>query len=561
MKESTITTSSLVYFQNPNYAGTRTDVAHGDMEVFAPYSSNWTQRSVSVGNPDALRTFIWSMVDVANPNQSYAGHVESYVLNNIPDLENEYPSSQYPLQYVGLDTTLAVPVWVQVHIDSAGEPNAFAATSLINGTATTTTTLVSPQTNGVMGFIGTLEGSAAYVALNCGIYDGASHEVNWQTEGSLTMVYEKGVLTFTGTDLPEGWTFSDPVRQTDGSWICSLSADAVPSGQTITVSAEPDVIADDGVDASILTALVTDTTSGEPVSGIAVTWKSDLGTVEPTTSTTGSDGTARASLTSLVTGDATVTASLASGTSATALVTVTDEPIPSITLFSETNYQGKSKEVKVHREVILRDSLSVWQWKSVKLNGLRLLAYSWVLNEPDDIKDTDFRTYRDIYEVVDSPDLTTDFPQLITIPAVAAVPLDEDDVVIRIMLTSELSEGFVINSPAYYHTYENDILVSACAANRGVSTTGVVHYFNKQRDTIRKLMFIVNMTEDGHQATPYWHGLNISAIWNEDLQYPEVFLYTKDDKEEFPWTFIQGVPVELEKAGSYAVDLTITGYK
>lgn len=339
MKQPSATVSSLAFFQNPYYAGTRTNVSHGDTEVFAPYSGEWLQRSVGIDAPDKLRAFIWSMVDVSNVNQSYAGHVENYVKNAIPDLEQAYYSPQYPLQYVGLDTSLSVPVWVQVQVTTENSANAFAATTLINGTPTTVTTLVSPITEGVMGFIGASSGSSTYVTLNCGVYNSASHEIIWQTESSLMMKYINGQLEFSDeSSLPDGWTFSSPMQQLDGSWKCILTDNAVPSDEGITVDSDTDSIVDNGVDGATVTAKVTNS-GGQPAQGETVTWSSTLGTVTPPTSITGVDGKTMATLTVLgSTGTATVTGTLKSGTNSSVNIAVTDSAADeTITVSSNTD--------------------------------------------------------------------------------------------------------------------------------------------------------------------------------------------------------------------------------
>ncbi|WP_330986224.1 MULTISPECIES: Ig-like domain-containing protein, partial [Enterobacterales] len=174
-----------------------------------------------------MRPYIWSNVNPGNLTQSYSGHTESYVSASLPVLETAYPSSQYPLQYLGLDNTLAVPVIVELEGPFVGL-DTYAATAFVPGSATQQTTLAAPNIPGALGFIGTTAGSSTHVELIFGKFNDTNGQVEWSTNGSLDMTRDGTQLVFGNmTGLPEGWTFHTPVKQADGSWRVTLSGGAV----------------------------------------------------------------------------------------------------------------------------------------------------------------------------------------------------------------------------------------------------------------------------------------------------------------------------------------------
>lgn len=224
MTKSITDTSSLVLYSLPNYAGTATTVDHGDTGIIATSASVWNERSLSISDSDEMCAFIWSSVDTGNPAQSYTGHTEQYISASIPDLMEAYPSPQYSLQYLGLDSALAVPVMVQADSTFTGQ-NCFASTSVVYGSATSVTTLVLPGSSGAMAFIGPMNGASALATLMTGTFDSITGLVTWQSSASVMLVYTDGLVTLSSvTDLPDGWSFGTPVQQDDGSWLISLTS-------------------------------------------------------------------------------------------------------------------------------------------------------------------------------------------------------------------------------------------------------------------------------------------------------------------------------------------------
>lgn len=323
-KESNAT-SQLVFYTQPNFAGVPNQVDHGKYGIIASSSSLWLEQSVSVLQSDTMRAYIWSNVDTADPLKSYFGHVEDYVTRSQSNLKETYPSAQYSLQYLGLDSALAVPILVKMAGDFSRE-NTFAATAIVPYSTTSTTTLGVVRTTSAIGFIGNIAGSTTYISLEFGIWDIFTGQVKWTSEGSLIAVYDGLQLSLIDqVGLPEDWVWGTPVQQANGSWLISLSAGAADNSIISTLVTNDNSIVDDGVEAATLTATVIDSVSGAVQPGETVYWSTTLGDLSGTSSVTDATGQATIALTAdSVIGTATVTASLANQSSKTQTITITD---------------------------------------------------------------------------------------------------------------------------------------------------------------------------------------------------------------------------------------------
>ena len=215
--------SSLVFYSLPNYAGTALRAAHGQTGIVASSAGSWAEQSVSVPGSDNMYTFLWSAVDTGNPALSYTGHVEQYVTASIPNIAATLPGPQYPLQFLGIDATLAVPVLVQLSGEFIAQ-NCFASSSLVPGSSTSVSTFVSSANEGALAFIQNINGASTLASLMIGTLDEASGNVIWSGSGSVMLIYSNDTLTFSSVSgLPEGWTFGNPVLQADGSWLITLT--------------------------------------------------------------------------------------------------------------------------------------------------------------------------------------------------------------------------------------------------------------------------------------------------------------------------------------------------
>lgn len=227
MNASIPNASSLVFYSLPNFAGSSLVAAHGQTGIVASSAASWVERSVSVPGTDGMYTFIWSAVDTGNPAMSYAGHDEQYIKASLPYIENAFPSPQYPLQYLGINASLAVPVFVQLSGNFPAE-NCLAATALVPGSVNSVTTFASSQHDGALGFIQPVNGASTLVSLMIGTLSDVDGTVQWMSAASLMLVFANNVLTLSAiSSLPDGWTFGTPTLQSDGSWLVTLSAGQV----------------------------------------------------------------------------------------------------------------------------------------------------------------------------------------------------------------------------------------------------------------------------------------------------------------------------------------------
>ena len=221
---TSVQASSLVFYSMPNYAGTALRAVHGQTGIVASSSISWAEQSVSVPGTDNMYTFIWSSVDTGNPTLSYTNHVEQYVTDSIPNMASALPDPQYPLQFLGIDATLAVPVFVQLSGEFAAQ-NCFASSSLVPGSSSSVSTFTSFENEGAIAFIQNINGASTLASLMIGTLDDASGMVSWSGSGSVMLVYNNDTLTFSSVSgLPESWSFNNPVLQADGSWLVTLTA-------------------------------------------------------------------------------------------------------------------------------------------------------------------------------------------------------------------------------------------------------------------------------------------------------------------------------------------------
>jgi hypothetical protein len=254
----------------------------------------------------------------------YLGHREDSIPVTQDDLTLLYASSdQFPLNYLGVDPSMVAVVWLDVDAVQSG-PNAVASFSQVDFTTTSITTLSLPGHPGALGFVGKSAGSSVLASCQYGDYSSSEGTVSWTGTGSLLLAGTGGAITV--SDLgggPDGWVFSQPRLQPDGSWVVTVES-GVPATDTISsVTASPGSIVDDGVSASVITATVLDG-SDQPAGGVTVNWSTTLGNLSVTSSVTGSDGHATTTLTdSGVPGTATVTATI-TGSSQSATVIITD---------------------------------------------------------------------------------------------------------------------------------------------------------------------------------------------------------------------------------------------
>lgn len=313
--------SSLIFYTGKNYAGSAQQVTHGVTGMLAGGSAAWSYQSVALS---AMESYVFSTVNTADASVNYLGHVEAVISVSQTDLTLLYPSSdQFPLNYLGLDPAQAAVVWLDVNAMQA-VPNAVASTALPGGGITSLTTLSLPGRRGALGFVAKTEGSSVVASCRYGDYDTANGTVAWRGIGTLILEYTGGiVMLINGGGFPAGWTFSAPQLQGDGSWAVTLEG-GVPASDTISsVTANPASIMNDGVSSSVITATVLNG-SGQPDSGVTVTWATTLGTVMPGSSVTDVNGLANTTLTDSGTpGTATVTASI-TDSSKSVDVTVTD---------------------------------------------------------------------------------------------------------------------------------------------------------------------------------------------------------------------------------------------
>lgn len=306
--------SSLIFYTQPNFGGQNAiNVSHGETGDIANGSGEWLYRSVAMAN---MRAFAFSEVNPADSSINYLNHIESLLSANCVDLQTLWPSAQVPLHYLGVDPSLVVPVWL--HIDASQQvPNAIAAQFVVGVSTTQISALTLPGRDGMLGLPGRTDGSAVSAYCPFGDYDPSTGQVTWSGNGNIVLEYRGGqinILAYSG--FPDGWSFSEPRQNADGSWVVELNATVVPDSLIISsLYADKNSIKNDGIDAATFTATVIDALTQLPASGQTVYWHTTLGSLSSASTVTNTQGQCTNQLTSLTTGTATITASLENGDS------------------------------------------------------------------------------------------------------------------------------------------------------------------------------------------------------------------------------------------------------
>ena len=530
---------SLIFYGGKNYSDGQTgniNVAHGDIGEIAAGSANWIYQSVAMSG---MHAFAFSDVAPASSGEIYLHHIEDVISASIPDLTALYPSAQFPLNYLGLDPTIATIVWLDIDTSQVA-PNALASTSMVGGSITSITTLSLPGRIGALGFVAMIQGSSVVANCQYGDYDSASGTVSWAGTGTVVLEYINfAVSLISATGFPEEWTFSSPTMQSDGSWRIRLSG-AVPTNNTISdLSADKTAIVNDGVDAATLVATVQNN-SLQPVADVTVNWSTTIGQLSAASSVTNANGQATIVLTdSGDTGSAKVVAQLESGFSRSLDIMVTEKSTDEVTLFSSTNYQGTSSTLMDHSSVQLRNALSLWNWKSARLGTERLYAHTVLGN-----KETfDFRTYRDSYADADTTDLTTSYPQGISASLVQGVALNSDDVVVRVVLfSSQQGENLVAIA-----TQSWPILENTASVMNGINTvSGVLAIFSRlAARTVIPLQ--VGTLDPGTGLVDWQISTSLIARWDSNNNIPSLTL----DPVATPDGWLLGAMMPLTHAGEY----------
>lgn len=219
-------TSTLVFYSEPNEAGVPIQVVHGLMGIIATSDNDWREKSVSILGTDNLHAWISSSVETSISTKCYFNHVEEMATHTINFLQNAFPSPQYTLGFMGVDSDLATLVTLALDTSTTpDQPDALAATWFLPESNSQLTTLSLPAQPGALGFVGTTQGSSTFVSALYGIFSTATGQVAWTGSGSLMLNWDgQQVYLSDVTGFPSGWSFGTPVLQPDGSWLVALGS-------------------------------------------------------------------------------------------------------------------------------------------------------------------------------------------------------------------------------------------------------------------------------------------------------------------------------------------------
>lgn len=535
--------SSLVFYSLPNYTGTALHVGHGQTGIAASSATSWAERSVSVPGTDNMFTFLWSSVDTGNPNFVYTGHQEQYITANVPDIASALPDPQYPVQFLGIDASFALPVFVQLSGEFAGQ-NCFASSTLVPGSTTRVSTFTSPINKGAIAFIQNTNGASAYASLLIGTLDEASGTVTWTDSGSVMLIYSNDMLTFSSASgLPDGWSIGNPARQADGSWLVMLSDTSLPATAEISsLTSDKTRLENNGTDTATFSAAITDSASGLAFANVPVEWNTTLGNLSTNDSLTNSSGIATVALTD--TGDAgtaTVMARIGNGSAKSLTINVVTSS-GNATFYSETSYQGEMLEVEEHDSVQIRTNLRQWLWKSIRVGAERVLSQTVIENE-----DTfNFLGYADNVDVTDVDDITT-FYDLETFSQVAAIALGSNDIVIRgTLLSADPTSSLVACAKQSWPS----AMMTATLNGVGKGNNGIIAVMDKTQKTTTIPLLVGTLNTAGNAIWTY--EASLIASWDAVNQIPVVMLSGGDSQD-----LLLGPVTTTALSGEYTVPLVV----
>lgn len=535
--------SSLVFYSLPNYAGDALRVAHGQTGIVASSGSLWAEQSVSVPGADNLYTFLWSSVDIGNPAFSYTGHVERYITTSIPNIASSLSMPQYPLQFLGVDATLAVPVFVQLSGEFISQ-NCFASSSLVPGSSTKVSTFASFANEGALAFIQNTNGASTVASLTIGTLNEASGTVTWSTSGSVMLIYNNDTLTFASVSgLPAGWSFGHPLRQEDGSWLVILSVASLPATAEISsLTSDKSSIENNGTDIATFSATVIDFASKQALANVPVDWNTTLGNLSVRNSLTNNSGIATVTLTD--TGDigtATVMARISNGSAKSQAINLIVSS-SNVLLYSETNYRGELFELQEHASVQMRTALRQWLWKSARVGVKRLFSRTVI----QDINNFNFWGYADNVSANDVADITTLYDSKIS-PWVEATALGSNDIVIRsTLLSSDPTSSLVACAEQSWPS----AMTTASFTIAGKSNNGIIAVMDKTQKKITIPLLIGELSSAGNAL---WTGsTSLIVTWDEVNQMPVLTLAGGDSQD-----LLLGPVIITATSGEYAVSLFI----
>lgn len=535
--------SSLVFFSLPNYAGDTLRVVHGQTGLVASSGSLWAEQSVSVPGTDNLYTFLWSSVDIGNPAFSYTGHVEHYITTSIPNIASSLSMPQYPLQFLGVDATLAVPVFVQLSGEFSSQ-NCFASSSLVPGSSTKVSTFASFANEGALAFIQNINGASTLASLTFGTLNEASGTVMWSASGSVMLVYNNDTLTLASVSgLPAGWSFGPPLRQDDGSWHVILSVASLPATAEIgSLTSDKTSIENNGTDTATFSATVIDSASEQALANVSVDWNTTLGNLSARTSLTNSSGIATVTLTD--TGDigtAMVMARISNGSAKSQAINLVVSSSNAL-LYSEKNYQGELFELQEHASVEMRTALRQWLWKSARVGVKRLFSRTVI----QDVNNFNFLGYADNVSANDVADITTLYDSK-TSPCVEATALGSNDIVIRsTLLSSDLKSALVVCAEQSWPS----TMKTASLTIAGKSSSGIIAVIDKTQEKITIPLLMGELNSAGNAV---WIGsTSLIAAWDDVNQMPVVMLAGGDSQD-----FVLGPVTTTATSGEYAVSLFV----
>ncbi|WP_312228413.1 Ig-like domain-containing protein [Pseudescherichia sp.] len=535
--------SSLAFYSLPNYAGDTLRVVHGQTGLVASSGSLWAEQSVSVPGTDNLYTFLWSSVDIGNPAFSYTGHVEHYITTSIPNIASSLSMPQYPLQFLGVDAALAVPVFVQLSGEFSSQ-NCFASSSLVPGSSTKVSTFASFANEGALAFIQNINGASTLASLTFGTLNEASGTVMWSASGSVILVYNNDTLTLASVSgLPTGWSFGPPLRQDDGSWLVILSVASLPATAEIgSLTSDKTSIENNGTDIATFSATVIDSASEQALANVSVDWNTTLGNLSVRTSLTNNSGIATVTLTD--TGDigtATVMARISNGSAKSQAINLVVSSSNAL-LYSETNYQGELFELQEHASVQMRTALRQWLWKSARVGVKRLFSRTVI----QDVNNFNFLGYADNVSANDVADITTLYDSK-TSPWVEATALGSNDIVIRsTLLSSDLTSTLVACAEQHWPA----TMTTASLTIAGKSNSGIIAVMDKTQAKIAIPLLIGELNSAGN--ADWIGGTSLIVTWDEVNQMPVVMLAGGDSQD-----FLLGSVTTTATSGEYAVSLFV----
>ncbi|MGA5657814.1 hypothetical protein [Rahnella contaminans] len=211
--------ATVTFCSSPNYAGTATIIKESN----SGYLANSTDFLIGSAWADIDgAALVWTEIDTSNESFNYNNYMENLLLTYNDDFSKTFSAASKPIKYAVFELNTTNVLYL-ITANTNGQELVIASTFNYGYPAVNVQTFASSSQKGILSLA---DGRDTSTVLQYGFkkLDGT---VDWQgtAEVNVTSTSWNGAKLSieVTTDLPDGWSFTQPVRQADGSWLSALN--------------------------------------------------------------------------------------------------------------------------------------------------------------------------------------------------------------------------------------------------------------------------------------------------------------------------------------------------